>query len=815
MQLLYGNDGMNYHTIAKSVEISEQQEKEMLESYLGFSFVPDSAMYSDISREPHSLIYAVTDLSRTLPEERILIARTARMSNYTTPSYYSHFQLLPLENARFADDFLNLLTRDFIKDTDVKSYQDKNIDDFKPEDIGGDEPALNTNALSKDVLFPIIASLLNVTDSLSKRVQLILDVEGDGYNKRSLDVIASIYTCLPYGMRRVIGFNTYAGTGSEKFSNRVRLLLFSRDVLNHIEGEYIDLKSFDAQSILYKIPQNIVNMAHEFVYQEETRKNWFHDFYVSLGTEKITLKDHVDFYENIDCWRNGELDTICDSLASYACHEFQRNTDNSTPLFRLFSSLINDRFVNEDFMEQYQNKLKGLLAQQRDYEFDNIMKEYMVLGEVLPSVRFDETMFLAWQNDAIIKRLCNKYEDLKLYQQMIAVYRNIQNIKLGGDKCQNVFLAMGNEVKNILEQLKKDIEKKIESEKQCIINFFSENEMSPHNYKKIQQQYENIEYRKQNEKEFKKIYAAAIAKYLSKLGYFSSLKMYTEYKKFVTDSRDLLTDLDIQTVFAQIEQRGETVKAMETYSKQVWKNRSDVLKTYYNIAGMRQASEGKKVAVPDYKIMIAGDEFCFSEEELNQVINFICAVNNRNAGEFEHLAYKKERLIEALLTINVFDSGHFETLFNLAEGNTSMRRHLLDYYLTQQVLLSEDTVQKSLSGIEKSQLTNMAELTSDRNILTKEIKEQLKQYNTSNSYQHNNAKKKRKAKPRSIIILSTIIFAMVVLIAAAVVAVIIGLNNGKNDYIGDEQENVISEENSINDGVSGDSIDNSLVNEGE
>jgi hypothetical protein len=264
----------------------------------------------------------------------------------------------------------------------------------------------------------------------------------------------------------------------------------------------------------------------------------------------------------------------------------------------------------------------------------------------------------------------------------------------------------------------------------------------------------------------------------------------------------------METLFVLIEQRGETVKAMETYSKQVWENRSDVLKTYYNVVAMRQASEGKKVTVPDYKIMIAGEEFYFNEEELIQIINFICAANYRNSREFEQLVYRKEGLIEALLDINVFDAGHFETLFNMAEGNTSMRRRLLNYYLTQQVLLSEETVQKSLSGIEKFQLSDMALLTDDRNILTKEIKEQLKQYNTSNSYQHENIKKKRKVQLRRVIILSAAAFVLTVLIAVAIVAVIITLNSQKKDYINDVQENVIYEENAI----SGNDVQTTNVN---
>ncbi len=87
MQLLYGNDGTNYHTIAISKDMTAVQERKLLESYLGYDFVRDSSLYSDVSFEPVSITYVTTDLSNTLEQEKILIAKNARMKNYLTPSY--------------------------------------------------------------------------------------------------------------------------------------------------------------------------------------------------------------------------------------------------------------------------------------------------------------------------------------------------------------------------------------------------------------------------------------------------------------------------------------------------------------------------------------------------------------------------------------------------------------------------------------------------------------------------------------------------------------------------------------------------------
>ena len=61
MQLLYGNDGMNYHTIAKSSEMTPAQEKELLKDYLRYDFVSDDSIYSSLDAEPVAITCVTTD----------------------------------------------------------------------------------------------------------------------------------------------------------------------------------------------------------------------------------------------------------------------------------------------------------------------------------------------------------------------------------------------------------------------------------------------------------------------------------------------------------------------------------------------------------------------------------------------------------------------------------------------------------------------------------------------------------------------------------------------------------------------------------
>ena len=41
MQFLYGNDGANYRTIAKSKELTVQQEKKLIDNYAEYEMVLD------------------------------------------------------------------------------------------------------------------------------------------------------------------------------------------------------------------------------------------------------------------------------------------------------------------------------------------------------------------------------------------------------------------------------------------------------------------------------------------------------------------------------------------------------------------------------------------------------------------------------------------------------------------------------------------------------------------------------------------------------------------------------------------------------
>lgn len=762
MQLLYGNDGVNYHTIAKSEEISEQQEKEILENYLGYDFVPESAHYSDVTKEPYSIIYAVTDLAHTLPEENVLFAKSARMSNYLTPSYYAHFQLLKLDKEIISKGFIDLLRSTFIEDKDVTAYLSKDIDTFVPTvDM---QAFIDINALKQEQLLPIVASLLNVADSLSQKVQLILDVEGDEYNQHALNVIASVYTCIPYSIRRLLGFSTYAGNGEKSFSNRVKLVLYSREAVGRLGGDYIDLKKMESGQILKKIPENLVKMARIFVYEETAREEWFSSFQALFGAERTTVKDHVVYFENIHKWREQSLDILCDSLAKYAYQEQQKQ--DTTPLFKMFCSLISQRFEKENFLESYHERIKAMLFRQNSYEFGNDLKAYMILGEVLASVEFNHSIFLMWQQKTVIDVLEEKYEDMELYQQLLRTYHSVQNIKFGGDKCKSIFGVLEDDLRARLNRLQKEIEERISEEQRQFQSFFQSCDIALKSCSQIRKRYAEIVYQKPNEVVFKKVFGEAFKKILSNPDYFPSLEKYVEYKAFVKECADLLIEEDGKVITALIEQKGETVKAMETYSKIIWKNKKDVLEAYCNIVGMEQVSNGKAVTKPDYRLMIAGEEFVLREAELILLIHFVCAPNMKNSQDFETLVLRKKGLVEAMLQIDVFEAEHFDTLLRFAKDKPSVHEKLLQYYVTRGVLLSEETARRSITGIEQYKLNHMLVDTEDKNILTTEISKKLKQYEQDTKKQgHSDAawKKARATKIRSIVtLIVAVLFAVLV-----------------------------------------------------
>lgn len=702
MQLLYGNDGTNYATAAKSAELTPVQEKELLRGYLGYDYVKNAALYSSIPSQPFSLTYVTTDLSGSLPKEMILLSKNARMANYQTPSYYAHFQLMDMEESLYGEDFLAFLKRTFIKDRDLNDYIGSTLNNF--QSTVDESVVLNCNAIEQEKLIAIVASVLSVADTLSKRVGIVLDVTGDAYNARALDVIATIYTCLPYNIRRSVGFSTYSGVDS-MISNRIKVQLYTRDMAEKREEGMIDLHNMNPQQIMQRLPQNIVELAKDFVGSNASlRESWFKAFIDVFQLKKVTVEEHAAFFKSIRKWQKEDLESIMDEIAVYAYKEMQK--PQKSIVFQMFQNTMKERFAAEGYWERFHKIIHELLKRQTKMEFDNRLKAYIMLGEAVQGINFQQNTFNQWFKVKHIDVARREFKDDN--QKLLQAFNNsgikIKEMNYGAEKFAEIKNGMQDQLKNEIEVVQNQINQEIKEENNRVCKAFQQNNIVPY-YNVVERIYTEIRH-KENKDTLKQLLSRKIQDYLLHTAYFRSFSNYCTILKFVNDCQGMLDEKSYDTIVQIVENKGETVKIMETCKMIEWKNWDDILTTYQNIAQMEAASNGKgDIKVPDYELTIDSEMYFFDSRELKVLIKFLVYPKYNEIGIRKILA-KNRDILDSLMNINIFDERHFAYLMdfasdiNVLQTGETYKERILIYYINNSDILSEKDLKFQIDNLD-------------------------------------------------------------------------------------------------------------------
>lgn len=701
MQLLYGNDGTNYATIAKSAELTPVQEKELLRRYSGYDFVKNTAQYSSISSQPVSFTYVTTDLSGNLPKEMIVLSKNARMSNYQTPSYYTHFQLMDMEESLYGEDFLSFLKRTFIKDRDLNDYIGSTLDNF--QSTVDESVILNCNAIEQEKLIAIVASVLSVADTLSKKVGIILDVTGDAYNARALEVIATIYACLPYNIRRSVGFSTYAGEDS-MISNRIKVQLYTRDMAEKREEGIIDLLNMNPQEIMRRLPQYIVELAKDFVESDVSiRKGWFQAFISVFQLKKVTVEEHGAFFKSIRKWQEEDLESIMDEIVAYAYKEMQK--PQKSMVFQMFQNTMKKRFAEAGYLERFHQIIEELLKSQTKMEFDNRLKAYIMFGEAVSVLTFQQDTFNQWFKVKCINvvRRELKGDNQKLLQTFDKLSVKIKEMNYGAEKFAEIKKGMQEQLKNEIEVVQNQINEEVDEESEGIYKAFQQQNIIP--YENIVERiYTEIRY-DENKDTFQQLLSEKIQNYLSGIVYFKSYSSYCAIMKFIDFCKKMLDEKNYQTIAKIVEEKGEAVKIMEKCKMIQWNNWNDILTTYQNIAQMEAVSNGKEdIEVPDYELEIDSDMYFFDSRRLKVLTKFLVAPKY-NEIEVRKNLMKDWDILYSLMSINIFDERHFAFLMDFASyingsSKAAYQEQILIYYINNSNILSEEELKFQIDNLD-------------------------------------------------------------------------------------------------------------------
>ena len=692
MQLLYGNDGQNYTTIAKSEGITDEQERRLLETYRRYGYVKNRNLYSDPSKEPFSLTYVTTDILEK-GKRKILLVKNARMTNYTTPCSYTHMRFGEADEAAYGTGFFKLLRAGFCTDQDLNNYKNQNIDAVE---IPEETYIPDQHALSEEQLYPLVSALLYAADSYIEQVKVIVDVEGDVYNHRALDVIASVYNCIPYHIRRTAGFSTYADPVSS-IPDRVKFQLYTREAVGKLNGLVLDLSEIGEHGISGYVPEDIREFAKMLVNLSETeRKALFRDFQEAFAQEDATVRDHMVLYQNKPQWL-GEADTSWTQWITFA--EFEEERDKDSAVFRVFCNLISKRVLAEELQDSYRNYVWDILQNQNTIRFDETMRAALHFADFIQGLDFHSEDFEAWlQENVIVKSEQDHSDERDQYRFLTEKKEEWEKYAPNFEKFKNIESALANFLNQSLRILNDRIKQKTAEEKCILFNMLQGNDWSLDNWDILKKQYQSIVY-EENRNAFSEKLREILVNSLRNRSEFQTIDEYENYKKFLENCKELMEASGYENLETMLMRKSLGIMEMELAKVITWTNREEIFETYWKLVLLEKyMSNGGEPVVCE--LAIKKQEFKLEVYEVEAILNYLVSVTDEYEKMFMSVIQKHEELFEDLMDLSAFETRHFESLFRIADQvNPKLKKAVISYYLNSGVLLTEETVKKVLSKV--------------------------------------------------------------------------------------------------------------------
>ena len=308
MQLLYGNNGIDYAVLAQTSDVNNRIVNELENRrFLSYDFTQQE--YSK-GKEPEELSFVTTTLNGALDKESIVLTQSKRMNTFQTPCYMSHVQILKTKEELHS--FTNAEMRafmkmEFIADRDAGAY---GRGEFFLEDFHGrtqeqwEDSEYNSGI--PDAAREAILSLLAGCDDNLRKVTVIVDAKGDSYNERVKEIILDLYTHMPYGWRKRFGFCSFV-TSNLQSPEGVKLQFAEQGSrtsgfqnlvdLNNMEDSYYEI-------LLDGCPLEYREYIHAFLDKtEEERVRIFQDLARVFGNEG-GVKEYCEWKRSVNEWEN-------------------------------------------------------------------------------------------------------------------------------------------------------------------------------------------------------------------------------------------------------------------------------------------------------------------------------------------------------------------------------------------------------------------------------------------------------------------------------------------------------------------------------
>lgn len=346
LQIMYGNDRTNYRLIAKSPELSDDMEEKLYKAYKSYYMPAHAGDYSHRRYFPRSVSCSVSDLDRRLEEKQVILCLNAQMDNIQTPCTYFHGIIFQAGKDFFQEEFGRVFQYQFVSAQELMEYDGRDAGDFEVRE----RPLHPVKKISAEQME---AALLHFygNELQNRETRWVLDVTGDTYNDRSLELLAAFYRYLPWQNRKSCGFITYCDE-RQRVSDRIRVRIFDRSQLRSLKG-YFDWGSISDQRAsreVRKFVEFLMNVS------EQEKRSFEAELEEAFHGEEITASWAAEYYAISRVWREEEISRVFSSWKNMLMkYRWEQNR-----LYGLLLELMEERLTNEAFQELLLGELEQM-----------------------------------------------------------------------------------------------------------------------------------------------------------------------------------------------------------------------------------------------------------------------------------------------------------------------------------------------------------------------------------------------------------------------------------------------------------------------
>lgn len=390
MQLLYGNDGINYRTIDKSPEMSEGVERAILSTYSKYEFVSNPHNYT---YEPEAITYVTSNLDLQLSSDCLLICKTGRIRKFSSPSYYLHCLVKEIPEDFYEEQFFEIFNASFVNDWDIDKYSNGDIDRYTfTSDVA------SGISLTDDQLIVILASFMS-NESKGQKTMIMVDASGDDYNRRSRAILASIYRYLPTALRKTYGFKTYCRDRSN-LPARVSFALFNRDETSDSSG-LITLRE-TPESLHNCVEEKYIEYATYLVkdLDDDGRKQHFDLLKRFEKNGWLSIADCVLYYTKVKKWMNGHQEELLPEWIQYV----DQNSFKKGALYEKLLEIIASKVTNEYYNDYLFNKVL-ILHHESIYQLSATAAKTIRFADCLDNIFILPDAFNEWYRAQLMAKI--------------------------------------------------------------------------------------------------------------------------------------------------------------------------------------------------------------------------------------------------------------------------------------------------------------------------------------------------------------------------------------------------------------------------